>query len=79
MPTTPNAIVTDNVRRMYAKHVPDGKPVSQKEFANALGVSQETVSRYLRGRARWTIDAMTAWAGVFGTTVEHLIHEHPES
>lgn len=79
MTTSPNATVTANANRLYASHKPDGKPASQTEFAKALGMTQSSVSRYLRGRAIWTVEAVYAWANALGVPVEQLIHEHQES
>lgn len=69
---SPNTVVTDNVRRLVGDR-------TQRMLAAELGISQESVSRYLRGKARWSIDAIYAWAPVLDATVDDLIYPHPES
>lgn len=64
-----NTIVTDNARRIFKE-----KGLTQHELAAELDISQESVSRYLRNGAKWSIDMVFAWAVALGVAVESLIH-----
>ena len=66
-----NEIVTTNVNRLHEE-----RKYTQKQLAAILGISQESVSRYLRGGAKWSVDAVFAGAIALGVAVEQLIHEH---
>jgi plasmid maintenance system antidote protein VapI len=64
-----DAIVTQNIRDLYVT-----LELTQKTLAPQLGLTQESVSRYLRGASRWTIDMIFTWAAALGVSVEALIH-----
>ena len=59
-----------NLQRMRKK-----KGISQKEFADALGVTQGTVSAWESGRWDPTVENLRAVAKVLGVTVDELIGE----
>jgi transcriptional regulator with XRE-family HTH domain len=66
-----NAIVTRNIKQTFDS----AEGVTQESLADTLGMSQESVSRYLRGRSRWTIDMIFAWAAALGADVTALIFD----
>ena len=59
-----------NLQRMRKE-----KGMSQKELADALGVTQGTVSAWESGRWDPTVENLRAVAKVLGVTVDELIGE----
>lgn len=47
----------------------------QSELAEAMGVTQSSVSRWLSGDALPTVDRLAALARYLGVTVDELLHE----
>ena len=51
--------------------------ITQVQLAEALGVSQQTVTAYESGRRRMPVSSLPFIARFLGTTVEELIGEKP--
>ena len=59
-----------NVRDLKHKH-----NYSQKDLANAIGVSHPRISEIERGLANPTLTTLKAISCVFGVSVSHLVRE----
>lgn len=62
------AAVSEEIRALMGR-----RRVSQVGLADALGQSQSTVSRKLRGDTPWDIDELFAMAAFFGVDVAALL------
>ena len=52
--------------------------IKQQQLAEAAGVDAGTVSRKLKGRARWYVDELGAVAAALDTSIAYLTGETPD-
>lgn len=57
-----------------------GPTVTRKKLASAIGVSEATVSHYVRGRIKPSFEALVGIAGYFNVTLDYLVFgEHQQA
>lgn len=62
--------LADNLRDLRHKH-----SLSQRDLADAIGVSHPRISEMEKGKANPTLSTLQNIADVFGVSVAHLVRE----